>query len=136
MSTSFVTGHQAVVDQMQAALGGAAFDDAVATGSGWPWEAAVAEVSDYLRTLGQRDAAAPKIAGPGQSPNQALTDRQLQVVRLLAAGLTNKEVAVRLGLTPKTVMHHTVAIYQRLGVRSRSEAVAWAIRGGVAPAAS
>ena len=57
-----------------------------------------------------------------------LTDRQLQVVQLLAAGLTNKEIARRLGVTPKTVMHHTVAIYQRLGVRGRSEAVAWAIR--------
>ncbi len=39
-------------------------------------------------------------------------------------------------MTPKTVMHHTVAIYQRLGVRGRSEAVAWAIRADVAPETS
>ena len=136
MSASFVTGHQAVVEEMRAALGPGAFDDAVAVGTGWPWEAAVAEVSDYLRTLGQPPAAEPESAGPAPFPNLRLTDRQLQVVRLLAAGLTNKEVAVRLGLTPKTVMHHTVAIYQRLGVRGRSEAVAWAIRAGAAPAVS
>ncbi len=136
MSASFVTGHQAVVEEMRAALGPGAFDDTVAVGTGWPWEAAVAEVSDYLGTLGQPPAAEPESAGPAPFPNLRLTDRQLQVVRLLAAGLTNKEVAVRLGLTPKTVMHHTVAIYQRLGVRGRSEAVAWAIRAGAAPAVS
>ena len=81
MSASFVTGHQAVVEEMRAALGPGAFDDAVAAGTGWSWEAAVAEVSDYLRTLGRATAAAPKSAGPGPSSNPALTDRQLQVVR-------------------------------------------------------
>ena len=78
--------------------------------------------------------AGPSVAGPFW--RQQLTDRQLEVVRLLVGGLTNKEIALRLGLTPKTVMHHTVAIYQRLGVRGRSETVAWAIRAGVTPAAT
>jgi DNA-binding NarL/FixJ family response regulator len=55
------------------------------------------------------------------------------VVRLLANGLTNKEIAQALGVTPKTAMHHAAAIYQKLGVRGRSETVAWAIRTGIAP---
>jgi len=55
------------------------------------------------------------------------------VVKLLARGLTNKEIAQTLGITPKTVMHHTVAIYQSLGVRGRSETVAWAFKAGMAP---
>ena len=81
---------------------------------------------------GPTGMAGPSVAGPFW--RQQLTDRQLEVVRLLVGGLTNKEIALRLGLTPKTVMHHTVAIYQRLGVRGRSETVAWAIRAGVTPA--
>jgi DNA-binding NarL/FixJ family response regulator len=129
-----VTAHEAVLAEIRAALGPDAFDDAVAAGTGWPWETAVADVSDYLRMLSQQTAAPPQSAGQAPSSYPALTDRQLQVVRLLAAGLTNKEIAVQLGLTPKTVMHHTVAIYQRLGARGRSEAVAWAIRADVAPA--
>jgi DNA-binding NarL/FixJ family response regulator len=52
------------------------------------------------------------------------------VVRLLARGLTNKEIAQRLGVTPKTAMHHAAAIYQKLGLRGRGETVAWAIRSG------
>jgi DNA-binding NarL/FixJ family response regulator len=45
---------------------------------------------------------------------------------------TNKEIAALLGVSQKTVMHHTVAIYQKIGVRGRSETVAWAIRAGFA----
>lgn len=55
------------------------------------------------------------------------------MVKLLARGLTNKEIAQTLGITPKTVMHHTVAIYQSLGVRGHSETVAWAFKAGMAP---
>jgi predicted ATPase/DNA-binding CsgD family transcriptional regulator len=131
MSPSFVTANLAAVDEVQVALGADAFDAAVAAGSGWSWEASVAEMTDYLRMLAQQGAIAPEGAERG---HPMLTDRQLQVVRLLVQGLTNKEIAGQLRLTPKTVMHHTVAIYQRLGVRGRSEAVAWALRVGVAPA--
>jgi DNA-binding CsgD family transcriptional regulator len=55
------------------------------------------------------------------------------VVRLLADGLSNKEIAQALGVTPMTAMHHAAAISQKPGVRGRTEAVAWAIRSGVAP---
>jgi predicted ATPase/DNA-binding CsgD family transcriptional regulator len=133
MSPSFVTANLAAVEEVRAALGADAFDAAIAAGTGWSWEACVAEMSDYLRTLAQQIETAPDRAEAGYP---MLTDRQLQVVRLLVQGLTNKEIASQLRMTPKTVMHHTVAIYQRLGVRGRSEAVAWAIRADVAPAAS
>ena len=132
MSPNFVTANLAAVEEARTRLGEDAFDAAVAAGTGWAWEAAVAEVSDYLRTLAQQTATAKETSGPPGYP--ALTDRQRQVIQQLATGRTNKEIAAQLGLTPKTVMHHTVAIYQRLGVRGRSEAVAWAIQAGVAPA--
>ena len=133
MSASFVSAHVAAIDEARTALGDAAFDAAVATGTGLPWESAITEISDYLRTLAHSTLIGPAVPG-GHTPNPWLTERQLEVIRLLVAGLTNKEIARRLGLTPKTVMHHTVAIYKRLGVRGRSEAVAWALRADVTPA--
>ncbi len=137
MTVNFVAAHLAAVDETRAALGAAAFDAAVATGTRTSFDAIVTEVSDYLRALAQPAAVtADRTDAVQETPSAyvALTDRQLQVIRLLGTGLTNKEIARQLGMTPKTVMHHTVSIYQRLGVRGRSEAVAWAIRGGVAPA--
>ena len=59
------------------------------------------------------------------------TPRETQVLGLLARGLRNKEIATELGITTKSVMHHTVSIYRRLGVRSRTEAVTVAAQRGV-----
>jgi DNA-binding CsgD family transcriptional regulator/tetratricopeptide (TPR) repeat protein len=53
-----------------------------------------------------------------------LTDRQRDVLRLVADGATNAEIAQRLGLSVRTVDHHMSAILGRLGVRTRTEAVA------------
>ncbi|TDT15536.1 regulatory LuxR family protein [Ilumatobacter fluminis] len=54
-----------------------------------------------------------------------LTAREVEVLRELANGGTNKDVAAALGIRPKTVMHHAAAIYRKLHVRGRGEAVAW-----------
>ncbi|MFE5409539.1 LuxR C-terminal-related transcriptional regulator [Microbacterium sp. NPDC056569] len=60
-----------------------------------------------------------------------LTPRERQVLALLASGQTNKEIAARLGLSVKTVMHHSMAIYRKLDVRGRAEATALAFRRGL-----
>jgi DNA-binding NarL/FixJ family response regulator len=52
-----------------------------------------------------------------------LTQREAEVLALVAAGLRNAEIAERLYLTPKTVSHHLSAIYTKLGVETRIEAV-------------
>ena len=52
----------------------------------------------------------------------------------LAKGLTNKEIALALGLRPKTVGHHVSNIFRKLGVRTRTEAAAVALARGVVPA--
>ncbi|MFN8158845.1 MAG: LuxR C-terminal-related transcriptional regulator [Candidatus Nanopelagicales bacterium] len=57
-----------------------------------------------------------------------LTPRERDVLAQLVSGGTNREIGEALGMSPKTVMHHTVAIYRKLGVRGRAEAVAWALR--------
>jgi predicted ATPase/DNA-binding CsgD family transcriptional regulator len=61
-----------------------------------------------------------------------LTPREREVLRLLAGGATNKEIASALRIDVKTAMHHTSSIYRKLGVRGRVEAAAWAWRTGVA----
>ena len=63
----------------------------------------------------------------------ALTDRELDVLRALAEGLGNKHIAARLGISGSTVKYHLQAIFAKLGVRTRSEAVSHGLRRGVVP---
>jgi len=53
------------------------------------------------------------------------------VLRLLASGHTNREIAAELVLSVKTVMHHSVSIYRKLGVRGRAQATAYAVTHGI-----
>jgi DNA-binding NarL/FixJ family response regulator len=72
----------------------------------------------------------PPDAGPTVLAPE-LTPREREVLAALASGRTNREVANVLGMTAKTVMHHSVAIYRKLGVTGRSGATAWAFQHGV-----
>jgi DNA-binding NarL/FixJ family response regulator len=60
-----------------------------------------------------------------------LTDRELEVLRLIAGGETNAEIAQRLGLSVHTVERHAVNLYRKIGVRGRAEAAALAVRRGL-----
>ena len=57
-----------------------------------------------------------------------LSDREQEVLSLIATGSTNKEIAGQLHLSPHTVKEHTSAIYRKLGVRNRAEATRQAQR--------
>ena len=68
----------------------------------------------------------PRRPQPGTLANPAgLTDRQLEILRLVATGLSNAEIAQRLVVSPRTVDHHVSAILQKIGVRTRRDAAAW-----------
>ena len=54
---------------------------------------------------------------------EPLTNRELEVIDLLAQRMSNKEIAEKLFISPETVKRHTINIYQKLGVNSRREAV-------------
>ena len=63
----------------------------------------------------------------------ALTTRELEVLRLVARGLSNKEIAADLGITTHTVKYHLAAVLEKLGVRSRTAAVSLGVRKGLVP---
>jgi DNA-binding NarL/FixJ family response regulator len=65
------------------------------------------------------------------APLEPLTDRELQVLHLLAEGLSNKAIARRLAISEHTVKFHLAAIYAKLDARSRAEALAQGIRFGL-----
>ena len=73
-------------------------------------------------------------AAPGAvAPGGALTARELEVLRLVARGLSNKEIAADLRITTHTVKYHLAAVLEKLGVRSRTEAVSLGVRTGLVP---
>lgn len=74
--------------------------------------------------------AAPGTVAQGGA---ALTARELDVLRLVARGLSNKEIAADLGITTHTVKYHLAAVLDKLGVRSRTEAVSRGVRTGLIP---
>lgn len=61
----------------------------------------------------------------------ALSEREQQVLQLVAAGLSNKEIGLKLSLSPHTIKAHLRSILDKLHLRSRSEAAAWAARRGL-----
>jgi predicted ATPase/DNA-binding CsgD family transcriptional regulator len=125
------------VDAARARMGDEDFDAVVAEGTLLPWDAALAAGIEYAsdlagRALGRRTGTGQlEVNGQAGSSPERLTPREIDVLRLLARGDTNKDIAAALGLRPKTVMHHSVSIYGKLGVRGRAEAAAWAVRSGL-----
>jgi signal transduction histidine kinase/DNA-binding CsgD family transcriptional regulator len=59
-----------------------------------------------------------------------LTEREMDVIQLLVEGCTNKEIAVRLAVRPRTVKFHLDNIYSKLGITTRTEAAIYALRHG------
>jgi class 3 adenylate cyclase/DNA-binding CsgD family transcriptional regulator/tetratricopeptide (TPR) repeat protein len=75
-------------------------------------------------------------AGPGRPPPRArypasLSQREVDVLRLLATGKTNPAIAAVLSISPKTVTHHVTSILSKIGAANRTEAAAYAARTGL-----
>jgi pimeloyl-ACP methyl ester carboxylesterase/DNA-binding CsgD family transcriptional regulator len=95
-------------------------------------------VADRLVAFAVAPGVEPAAAGPArtaassQADGRALSARELEVLRLIAAGASNGRIAADLGLSINTVERHVSNVYRKLEVGSRSEATAFAIRRGLA----
>jgi DNA-binding NarL/FixJ family response regulator len=68
---------------------------------------------------------------PSPAAALGLTEREAEVVALIAEGLSNKEIGARLFITEKTASHHVSSVLGKLGVARRAEAAALAVRQGI-----
>jgi HD-GYP domain-containing protein (c-di-GMP phosphodiesterase class II) len=81
-------------------------------------------VDAVLTAAGHRTPRQPSLPA-------GLTQREVDVLRLLAAGLSSKEIAKRLVISPKTARNHTEHIYTKIGVSNRALASLYAVRNGL-----
>ena len=80
-------------------------------------------------TVPEAPATGPPAAGVAAA---GLSRREVEVLRLLAAGDSNGEIARRLGVSPHTVERHVANIYRKIDARGRADATAYAVRQGLA----
>ncbi|MGI9659053.1 MAG: response regulator transcription factor [Gaiellaceae bacterium] len=83
------------------------------------------------RALGSTAAATPRTSSDGTG-DYGLSDRELDVLKLVATGKENAEIAKTLVISPKTVKNHVSRILSKLGLKNRVEAAVFAVKRGIA----
>jgi DNA-binding NarL/FixJ family response regulator len=106
-------------------------------------DAGAEEISRAIQAVARGEAAldnavARHVVGAvaqAESPTlpDGLTPREAEVLRLIAVGLSNQEIAERLVVSPATVKSHVNRVFAKARVRDRAQAVAYAYRNGLAP---
>ncbi|MCB8977635.1 MAG: response regulator transcription factor [Ardenticatenaceae bacterium] len=86
-----------------------------------------ADVMSRLMTHMQKGGGEKRPSAPTDTP---LTERELETLRAVADGETNKGIALQLGITERTVKAHLTSVYNKLGVDSRAAAIAIAAQNG------
>jgi non-specific serine/threonine protein kinase len=110
--------------RLRAAMGAEAFDDEYAAGR-------TLDPAQVVAALGRAGAATGRDAGSAEAASM-LTPRELDVLKLVAQGLSNPEIAQRLVLSEHTVHRHLANILRKLGLSTRAAAAAWGVRAGLA----
>ena len=121
--------HEQLLATVRAAMPGDAHAAAWTAGHVMPLEEAIA-VAKTVLAVAVFPASRPAATSPA-SP-YGLTERELQVLRLLTEGLSDREIAERLFISPHTVMRHVAGVLGKLGVNSRTAAATLAVREGIA----
>jgi predicted ATPase/DNA-binding CsgD family transcriptional regulator len=111
--------------RLRAAMGAEAFDAEYAAGRRL-------DLAQVVAALGRQDAADGQAGAPAPGEAAAvLTSRELDVLKLVAQGLSNSDIARRLVLSEHTVHRHLANILHKLNLSSRAAAAAWGVRTGL-----
>ncbi|HEX5415829.1 MAG TPA: HD domain-containing phosphohydrolase [Chloroflexota bacterium] len=89
------------------------------------------DVTCYEALAGSRKGPRPTRARPRDARAGRLTEREVELLRLVGAGLTNRKIAQQLGISDRTVEHHLDNIFNKLGVSTRTSAVVFAVHQGL-----
>ena len=117
--------HTEIAGALRAAAGGlSVFDSRV--------QATLMNAASRTSQTQTADAVAPQELRQGGPLPDGLTEREAEILRLIAAGLTNPEIAARLFVTSHTVKSHINRIFAKTGSRDRAAAVGYAHRHGLA----
>lgn len=103
-----------------------------------PLEASEGELLAAIHALAEGLIVGPRtlLFTPAEDEPSArgpLTERESEVLALLARGLANKQIALALGISEHTIKFHVSSIYAKLNVTNRTEAVRAGLRGGLIP---
>jgi DNA-binding NarL/FixJ family response regulator len=94
--------------------------------------AALPPTADIILVARGSDASPPGRATRGETAvGAALSNREREILALLADGLVNKQIAARLGISTNTVKTHLELLFDKLGVATRAEAVATGVKRGL-----
>jgi DNA-binding NarL/FixJ family response regulator len=96
----------------------------------YPARAAVAALGELARQALNDARDLSSLIEVSPPADHSLSSREMEVLNLAASGLTNKEIAFRLGISDRTVQFHMNSIFNKTGTNSRTEAVALAVRQG------
>jgi DNA-binding NarL/FixJ family response regulator len=116
---------------LASALGASAAFEIVSVGASAADVSRAADVVVNARDATVSTRVTRAARGDDVSGEPPLTNRERQVLGLLADGFGNKQIAARLGISTKTVKTHLELLFDKLGASSRTEAVATAVRRGV-----
>jgi DNA-binding CsgD family transcriptional regulator len=78
-----------------------------------------------------RGGAPPSTRQARRAQASALTPRETEILRLIAGGMTSKEISASLSLSIRTVGRHVTNIYEKIGAHNRADATAYALRHGI-----
>lgn len=100
----------------------------VMAGQYWVGHESVADLVDTLRGLLSAAPAPPE----ERAPQYGLTPREMEIVSSIVVGMTNREIAQKLGISELTVKHHLTSIFDKLRVSSRLELALMAVHKSIA----
>jgi DNA-binding NarL/FixJ family response regulator len=121
-----------VLSALRAGARGFLTKDADAESIGRALEAAAAGQSIVDAEVQRRLIEGTTTSRPAQVPDSGLTPRELEVLRLIAEGLSNTEIARHLVVSEATVKTHINHLFAKANLRDRAQAVAYAYRLGIA----